>query len=87
MRPSTRGILAARQANRPAVTAHLHYLRAVAYRRGERYHDAYEDIQKALVLARGSGEGPAYSLYEGELATIEHQTGRSMGPPPTRNAR
>ena len=82
-----RGIRAAQEANRPAVTAHLHYLRAVAYRRRGRYHEAYEDIQKALVLARGSGEGQAYSLYEGELATIEHHSGRSLGPPPTRNIR
>jgi tetratricopeptide (TPR) repeat protein len=82
-----RGILAAQKADRPATTAHLHYLRAVAYRRKGRYHDAYEDIQKALFLVRGSGEGQAYSLYEGELATIQHHTGRSMGPPPTRNVR
>lgn len=80
------GIRAAQEANRPAVTAQLHYLRAVAYRRKERYHEAHEDIQKALVLARGSGEGQNYSLYEGELATIQHHSGRSLGPPPTRNA-
>jgi tetratricopeptide (TPR) repeat protein len=79
-----RGILAAQKADRPATTAHLHYLRAVAYRRKGRYHDAYEDIQKALVLVRGHGEGQAYSLYEGELATIEHHTGRSFGSPPNR---
>jgi tetratricopeptide (TPR) repeat protein len=83
----SRGIQAAQEGNRPGMKAHLHYLRAVAYRRRKRYHEAYEDIQKALVLSRGSGDGQAYSLYEGELATIEHHSGRSMGPPPTRNIR
>jgi tetratricopeptide (TPR) repeat protein len=78
------GIAAARSAGRPELSAHLHYLRALTYRRQGNYDLALHDIQQAINLARGTGQGGLVSHYESELATIESHSGRSIGSPPRR---
>jgi Tfp pilus assembly protein PilF len=78
------GIAATRSAGRPELSAHLHYLRAVTYRRQGNYDLAHHDIQEAIKLARGTGQGGLVSHYESELATIESHSGRSPGSPPQR---
>jgi tetratricopeptide (TPR) repeat protein len=78
------GIAASRSAGRPEIAAHLHYLRAVTYRRQGNYDLAHHDIQQAINLARGTGQGGLVSHYESELATIESHSGRSVGSPPQR---
>ena len=76
------GIAAVRSTDRPELVAHLSYLRAVAYRRQGKYELAHQDIQEAIRLAKGTGEGQLVSHYEAELATIEGHAGRSLGSPP-----
>jgi tetratricopeptide (TPR) repeat protein len=76
------GIAAARSSGRPEISAHLHYLRAMTYRHQQNYDLAHHDIQEAIKLARGTGQGALVSHYEAELATIVSHSGRSFGAPP-----
>lgn len=77
-----RGIAAAKSAGRPELSAHLHYQRAVAYRRQRNYDLAFQDIEQAIKLARGTGQGEMVSHYESELSTIQSHSGRSIGSQP-----
>jgi tetratricopeptide (TPR) repeat protein len=76
------GIAAAKAAGHPELSAHLHYSRAVVYRRQGKYDFALQDIQEAIRLARGTGQGQLVSRYENELATIQSHSGRSPRTPP-----
>ncbi|MFN2189498.1 MAG: M50 family metallopeptidase [Candidatus Promineifilaceae bacterium] len=73
----SQGITASKSAGRSDQTAHLHYQRAVAYRRQSQYDLAFQDIEKAIQLARGIEQGRALSLYESELATIQSHSGKA----------
>jgi hypothetical protein len=55
----------------PIFRAELHALRSRAYRRQEKYPEAYRDIQTAIDLAHSSGDNAAESRYVGELQVIE----------------
>ena len=73
----SQGIAAARSVGRPDLSAHLHYLRATTYRQQGKYDLALQDIQEAIRLARGTGQGQLVSQYESELATIQSYSGRT----------
>lgn len=73
------GIAASKSAGRPELTAHLHYQRAVTFRRRRSFDLAFQDIEQAIKLARGTGQGEMVSHYESELATIQSHSGRSFG--------
>ena len=59
--------------------AHLYHQRSQAYRRQKKYEQSYQDIQQAISLARQAGDGQAMSIYESEVAVIEHHAGRPVG--------
>jgi tetratricopeptide (TPR) repeat protein len=55
----------------PLVRGELHALRSRAYRRQEKYSEAFEDVQTAIDLARLAGDAAAESRYTAELQVIE----------------
>jgi hypothetical protein len=77
----SQGITMARSSGRQDLTAHLYYQRAVAYRQWGKYALAYQDINDALKLARGTGQGQLVTHYEDEKATIDSHAGRKQGSP------
>ena len=78
----SQGLAGSRTMERPELSAHLHYLRALAYRRQRKYDLAFQDIDEAIRLARGTGQGQLVSVYESERATIQSHSGRSSTLPP-----
>lgn len=61
-----------------AFWAHLYYRRSVAYRRQNSFDLAHQDIQNALELAQGLGDG-RIQLYTQELENIQQHAGRQLG--------
>ena len=73
------GLAAARQSGKTGTIAHLTYLRGVSQRRKGQLTSAYQDVQKAIVLAQQDGQAQSVSQYQQELETIEHQSRRPLG--------
>lgn len=57
----------------------LHLLRGQALRRQQRYEQAYQDIQKAIILAQQSGDGASLAMAQQELETLENHAGHAFG--------
>ena len=54
-------------------------LRSRAYRRQQRYEQAYEDIQQVITYAQESGDKVRLAQAQQELETLEKHAGRSFG--------
>jgi tetratricopeptide (TPR) repeat protein len=57
----------------------LHILRSQAYRRQQRYEQAYQDILLATTLAQQSGDDVAIAQTQQELETLESHAGHAFG--------
>jgi hypothetical protein len=64
----------------PRRRAALHRLRSQAYRRQERYDEAYAEIETATRLAEEAGASAAVQQYRDEKELIEKHAGRSLVP-------
>ncbi len=73
------GLSATHQSGNTGTIAHLTYLRGVSQRRKGQLTSAYQDVQKAIVLAQQDGQAQSVSQYQQELETIEHQSRRPLG--------
>jgi hypothetical protein len=64
----------------PRRRAALHRLRSQAYRRQERYDEAYAEIEMATRLAEEAGVSSAVQQYRDEKELIEKHAGRNLAP-------
>lgn len=65
----------------PALQAELHAMRSQAYRRQERYTEAYNAVETAIDLARSTGDTAAVARYTADLQVIE-KNARGLWQPP-----
>jgi tetratricopeptide (TPR) repeat protein len=62
----------------------LHILRSQAYRRQERFEQAYQDIQEAISYAQNADNQAELNQAQQELETLEKHAGRAFGAAPLR---
>jgi len=61
--------------------AQLYHWRSQAYRRQQQYDLAYQDLQRAISLAKSSNDERLATFYQSELAVLDHHAGRPMSTP------
>lgn len=66
----------------PSLRADCHAQRSQAYRRQERYAEAYGELQTALELARSAGNTAAVARYTADLQVIAQNARGVWQPPP-----
>ncbi len=73
-----------KQNHHPDSLFQLHILRSQAYRRQQRYEQAYQDILEAISMAQMAGNQAELNQAQQELETLEKHAGRSFGAAPLR---
>jgi len=58
---------------------HLHLLRSQAYRRQQRYEQAYQDILIVISTAQKNGDDASLAQAQREIETLENHAGHTLG--------